>query len=220
MFKVNNKNTITIWCLYCKLWVDFTNCSAVSFVDFEQINASWLEALFCWLYKTFCRFYGVNYVCSLMKQLFFSFVYSVSDERNRLRDLCEYLLGPVGSQTKRSKIWEAKIMARTYILFRIVDSQRKALTENMSVRIDRKYWSILAGIFRSTFLLPVNGSKNSILNSVFKLNLFFVITSYQNLWKYEIRKPAICFQSYFYLLLCSSTFCLDPHITCSTILVA
>ena len=114
-----------------------------------------------------------------MKQLFFSFVYSVSDERDRLRDLCEYLLGPVGSQTKRSKIWEAKIMARTDISFRIVDSQRKALIENMSVRIEM--FSILAGIFRSTFLLPVNGSKNSILNSVFKLNLFFVITSYQNL---------------------------------------
>ena len=48
----------------------------------------------------------------------------------------------------------------------------------MSVRIEM--FSILAGIFRSTFLLPVDGSKNSILNSVFKLNLFFVITSYQN----------------------------------------
>ena len=114
-----------------------------------------------------------------MKQLFFSFIYSVSDERDRLRDLCEYLLGPVGSQTKRSKIWEPKIMARTDISFRIVDSQKKkALIENMSVRIEM--FSILAGIFRSTFLLPVNGSKNSILNSVFKLNLFFVITSYQN----------------------------------------
>ena len=40
-----------------------------------------------------------------------------------------------------------------------------------------------AGIFSSTFLLPVNGSKHSILNCVF--NLFFVCffknTSYQNL---------------------------------------
>ena len=54
--------------------------------------------------------------------IIFSFVYSVSDERDRLRDLCEYLLGPIGSQTKTSKTWEEKIMASTDTSFQIVDS--------------------------------------------------------------------------------------------------
>ena len=46
-FKVNNKNTRTtavtsFWCCYCQLWTDFTHCSGVSIVDFEQINAGWV----------------------------------------------------------------------------------------------------------------------------------------------------------------------------------
>ena len=53
------------------------------------------------------------------------------------------------------------------------------------------------GIFSSTSLLPVSSSKNSILYWIFKLNLFFVCFSKpwvnQNLWKYEITKPTICF---------------------------
>ena len=78
-----------------------------------------------------------------------------------------------------------------------------------------------AGIFSRTFLLPVNGSKNSILNRVFKtqslLSLFFKKTSYQNLYKYKIRKRTICLQSQSFLLINSSTRCLNPHIACSTI---
>ena len=31
----------SFWCLYCKLWADFTYCSGVSMVDFEKVNASW-----------------------------------------------------------------------------------------------------------------------------------------------------------------------------------
>ena len=74
---------------------------------------------------------------------------------------------------------------------------------------------VRAGIFSSTFLLPVNGSKNSILNWVFKLNLFFIYcffknTSYQNLWNYEITKPTICFQNRLCLVMSSLALCLDP----------
>ena len=29
------------WCLYCWLWTNFTPCSAVSIVNFEQVNNSW-----------------------------------------------------------------------------------------------------------------------------------------------------------------------------------
>ena len=46
MFKINNKGTWTTssmssWCLYCLLRTNFTHCSGVSFVDFEQVNTSW-----------------------------------------------------------------------------------------------------------------------------------------------------------------------------------
>ena len=44
LFKVNNKdNSLTsmawFWCLYCQLWIGFTNVSCVFIVDFEQVNA-------------------------------------------------------------------------------------------------------------------------------------------------------------------------------------
>ena len=32
----------SFWCLYCSLWIDFTYCSSVSIVDFEQANAGWV----------------------------------------------------------------------------------------------------------------------------------------------------------------------------------
>ena len=43
MFKFNIKDTWTMplasfWCLYCWLWTNFTLCSRVSIVNFEQIN--------------------------------------------------------------------------------------------------------------------------------------------------------------------------------------
>ena len=31
----------SFWCLYCKLWTNFTLRSHVSMVDFEQLNADW-----------------------------------------------------------------------------------------------------------------------------------------------------------------------------------
>ena len=30
----------SFWCVCCKLWIDFIYCSGVSFVDFEQVNAT------------------------------------------------------------------------------------------------------------------------------------------------------------------------------------
>ena len=46
LFKINNKVTrmtlmTLLWCLYCQLLTDFTHCSTVSIVDFEQVNTSW-----------------------------------------------------------------------------------------------------------------------------------------------------------------------------------
>ena len=43
LFQVNNKETRTtlmmsFWYLCCYLWTDFTHCSAVSIVDFEERN--------------------------------------------------------------------------------------------------------------------------------------------------------------------------------------
>ena len=46
MFKVNNKNTITmpLWCFYCNSWTYFTPfyyvLPSVSIVDLEQVNDS------------------------------------------------------------------------------------------------------------------------------------------------------------------------------------
>ena len=52
MFKVGNKDTNTtlttamasFWCLYCQLGTYFTPCSNVFIVNFEQVNAGWIES--------------------------------------------------------------------------------------------------------------------------------------------------------------------------------
>ena len=73
LFKVNNRNTRTMceicskltiktterrqfWCLYCELWTYFTLCSTVSFVNFEQINAGWVEELLLLIHQGVFRF--------------------------------------------------------------------------------------------------------------------------------------------------------------------
>ena len=48
MFKVNNNDTgktqlANCWCPYCYLWTHFTPCSSVSIVNFEQVNADWVN---------------------------------------------------------------------------------------------------------------------------------------------------------------------------------
>ena len=65
MFKVNYKDTRTtslalFWCLYCSFWTDFTHCSAVSIVEFEQINASKTEKT-KWHLTTMDCFIKVNF---------------------------------------------------------------------------------------------------------------------------------------------------------------
>ena len=54
MFKVDNKDTKTtltmamasFWCLHCQLGTYFTPCSNVFIVNFEQVNAHWVEPFF------------------------------------------------------------------------------------------------------------------------------------------------------------------------------
>ena len=46
LIKVDKKDTRTtlmasLWCLFCWLWTDFTHCSGVSIVDFQQASAGW-----------------------------------------------------------------------------------------------------------------------------------------------------------------------------------
>ena len=45
LFKVNKRNTrttsMTFWCRYCELLIDFPYSSGVSMGDFEQVNAGW-----------------------------------------------------------------------------------------------------------------------------------------------------------------------------------
>ena len=50
-------------CLYCWLWTDFTYCSGVSIVDFEQVNASSVLAYF-----TQCL--TLQYFKNVMKAIF------------------------------------------------------------------------------------------------------------------------------------------------------
>ena len=43
--KLTRMTLITsFWCLYCQLCTDLTYYSDVSIADFEQVNASWVEA--------------------------------------------------------------------------------------------------------------------------------------------------------------------------------
>ena len=37
LFKVNNKDTTTFWCLLCWLWTDITYFYGASIADFEQV---------------------------------------------------------------------------------------------------------------------------------------------------------------------------------------
>ena len=53
LFKAINKDTRMIlltsfWFLYCYIWTDFTNCSRVSIVHFEQVNVGWVVKLAMW----------------------------------------------------------------------------------------------------------------------------------------------------------------------------
>ena len=49
LFKVYNKHSrttsISFWCLYCYLWTNFTYCSGISIVGFEQADAGWIHVL-------------------------------------------------------------------------------------------------------------------------------------------------------------------------------
>ena len=50
MFKGNKKDTrntliASLWYLYCYLRPYFTPCSSVSIVNFEQVNAGWVNSL-------------------------------------------------------------------------------------------------------------------------------------------------------------------------------
>ena len=51
MFKVNNKDarkmSLKSFWFPCYFWTDFTYCSGVSIVDFEQVNVSWETAYLC-----------------------------------------------------------------------------------------------------------------------------------------------------------------------------
>ena len=83
----------------------------------------------------------------------------------------------------------------------------------------RHYW---AGIFPSTFLQPVDGSKNSILNSVMNFNLFMSIFFLKNPWKIFLYSPIFLTLWRRYLqtrikascmYLCSQLFFKTPHKT-------
>ena len=48
MFKINNKNPrntslTSFWCFYWKIWTYFKYFSSVSTVEFQQVNASWVN---------------------------------------------------------------------------------------------------------------------------------------------------------------------------------
>ena len=104
----------------------------------------------------------------------------------------------------------------TNLLLWLCKSKWLKSIKNANYGVNRKYF-ITAGIFSNTFLLPVKNSKNSILSWAFEVSLLpllFKKTSYQNVWKYEISKPTICFQSQLYLLISFLVLCLDLYVAC------
>ena len=64
--------------------------------------------------------------------------------------------------------------------------QNKSQPINTNNRLRALQGNNTTGIFSSTFLLPVNESKNSILNWVFKLNLFFI--RFSKTWVIKIHE--------------------------------
>ena len=69
MFKVNNTDTrktplAPFWCLYCELWTDFTRCSSVSIVNFEQVNAGWARGKDTYPVQTNLKDYYNNIIIS------------------------------------------------------------------------------------------------------------------------------------------------------------
>ena len=70
-------NLVWVCGLYCKLWTDFTRCSGVSVIDFEQVNAGWIHVEYSDLYSfnyclvSYCySFIAIDcYQCSLLVAL-------------------------------------------------------------------------------------------------------------------------------------------------------
>ena len=76
LFKINNRNSRTMCETCSKLTIktpddviDFTNCSAVSTVEFEQVNAewvwaNWMTSVLIFLMYLLLKLENVSYICS------------------------------------------------------------------------------------------------------------------------------------------------------------
>ena len=105
LFKVNNKDTImtslmSFHCLHCKRWIDFTYCSGVSMVHFEQVNGS-CESL--WKRTNFRTPGSVTYIS--LKPLYFPIgncIFKVNDNSTGTR--CEICLELI-IKTPKQRHW-------------------------------------------------------------------------------------------------------------------
>ena len=61
----------SFWCFYCWLWTNLSYCSGVSIVDFEYVNATWLENLL--LFKYFTKRLSENLKVAKYASVFVSF---------------------------------------------------------------------------------------------------------------------------------------------------
>ena len=69
---IKKTTTNQLWQYYCSIWADFTHCSGVSIVDFEQVNVAWvcesylrhqLKCKIYWFHATSKTFRSGKYLC-------------------------------------------------------------------------------------------------------------------------------------------------------------
>ena len=88
LLKVNNKHTrrtslTLLWYLSCELWGDFTPCSDVCTVDFEQVNVHW-----DYIHS---RSFSHGFTQSLFDNFFFSLIFMELLLENKRKVMDDYL---------------------------------------------------------------------------------------------------------------------------------
>ena len=85
------------WCIYCKLRTNFTHCSGVSILHFEQINARWDKVLFCpiIMIRDLNHFYNFTYKIKVYLILqfylhisFFNFTWTIQLTLSTSKTVC------------------------------------------------------------------------------------------------------------------------------------
>ena len=63
---------VSFWCLYCQLWTNFTYCSSVFNVDFQQVNGGWGVEVYLGPFQTSMMFFAkiiLSYMLNTVRNL-------------------------------------------------------------------------------------------------------------------------------------------------------